>query len=286
MHELVESKGILELCWKYLILGVLQGLTEFLPISSTAHLKVIPMLLGWGDPGVSLTAVIQLGSVFAVVIYFWNDLKKVLQGIFRSIKNRTWQSSEARLGLALLLGSLPIVVCGLAIKVFWPNYETSLLRSIPFIACISIVMGLLLAFADRMGARKKYLYMVRGRDGLLVGIWQVLALIPGVSRSGVTLTASLLDGWNKKDAARFSFLLGVPAITLAGILELKNAIALNVSQLGLPVLVGILSAAIVSWLSIDWLIKYLQRNSVLLFVIYRIVFGIILLVIWPILVTN
>ncbi|NBP99475.1 MAG: undecaprenyl-diphosphate phosphatase, partial [Synechococcaceae bacterium WB6_3A_227] len=212
---------LLEACWRTLVLGVVQGLTEFLPISSTAHLKVVPVLLGWGDPGVAVTAVIQLGSILAVIAYFRSDLSQVLKGIARALRGGDWGHQDARLGVAIALGTVPIVLAGLAIKLFWPGYGASPLRSLASIGIVSIVMALLLALAERIGQRRLQLQGVKPGDGLVVGLAQALAIIPGVSRSGSTLTAALLSGWERSDAARFSFLLGIPAITLAGLVELK-----------------------------------------------------------------
>jgi len=280
MTDVVAAPGLLEACWRNLILGVVQGLTEFLPISSTAHLKVVPVLAGWGDPGVSVTAVIQLGSIAAVIAYFRRDLQQVLRGISQAVGRGQWREPEARLGLAMAVGTVPILVAGFLIKVFWPGYSTSPLRSVPSIAVVSIVMALLLALAEKLGPRLKTLPQVQGRDGLVVGLAQALAIIPGVSRSGSTLTASLFDGWQRADAARFSFLLGIPAITIAGLVELKDAVSDPNTGGVLPLLVGIASAAVVSWLAIDWLIRYLQRHSTWIFVAYRLLFGVALLAWW------
>jgi undecaprenyl-diphosphatase len=266
-----------------LVLGIVQGLTEFLPISSTAHLRVVPALLGWDDPGVSVTAAIQLGSVAAVVAYFRQDLTQVLRGISRAVRYGQWREPEARLGVAMVIGTLPILVLGLGIKVFWhAGYASSPLRSVPSIAIVSIVMALFLALAECFGPRLKQLEGVTSRDGFVVGLAQALAVIPGVSRSGSTLTASLFDGWKRADAARFSFLLGIPAISIAGLVELKSALSLSSGAGLLPLLVGIFSAAVVSWLAIDWLLRFLQRNSVWIFVGYRLVFGAGLLVWWAV----
>jgi len=241
----------------------------------------VPVMLGWGDPGVSVTAAIQLGSIAAVIGYFRSDLGQVLKGISRAFRQGQWREPEARLGIAMALGTVPILVIGLGIKLFWDQgYESSPLRSVPSIAVVSIVMALLLALAERFGPRIKQLADVSGRDGVVVGLAQVLALIPGVSRSGSTLTASLFDGWQRADAARFSFLLGIPAITIAGIVELKDAFAASAAAGPLPLIVGILSAAVVSWLAIDWLLKFLQRNSTWIFVAYRLLFGVVLLAWW------
>ena len=272
-----SSLPLVEACWHALVLGVVQGLTEFLPISSTAHLKVVPVLLGWGDPGVAFTAVIQLGSIAAVLGYFRKDLAEVGAGVARAFRHGQWNDPPARLGVAIVLGTVPIVVAGLAIKVLLPSYETSPLRSLTSIAIVSIVMALLLAVAERVGRRRRLIEAVTPRDGLLVGLAQALALIPGVSRSGSTLTASLFDGWQRADAARFSFLLGIPAITLAGLVELKAAFGSVETGGVIPMLVGIAAAAVVSWLAIAWLLRFLQQNSTWIFVIYRLLFGLVIL---------
>ena len=279
MIDTTAPLGLLEA----LVLGIVQGLTEFLPISSTAHLRVVPALLGWDDPGVSVTAAIQLGSVAAVVAYFRRDLTQVLKGISRAVRHGQWREPDARLGVAMLIGTLPILVLGLGIKLFWhAGYASAPLRSVPSIAIVSIVMALFLALAERMGPRLKQLGGVTGRDGFVVGLAQALAVIPGVSRSGSTLTASLFDGWKRADAARFSFLLGIPAISIAGLVELKSALGTSSGAGPLPLLVGIFSAAVVSWLAIDWLLRFLQRNSTWIFVGYRLVFGAGLLVWWAV----
>jgi undecaprenyl-diphosphatase len=272
-----EQLGVLEACWHYLVLGVVQGLTEFLPISSTAHLKVVPVLLGWGDPGVSVTAVIQLGSIAAVIAFFRRDLQTVAAAVGEALRRRRWDDPSARLGLAIVLGTVPIVVAGLAIKLFVQDFDHSPLRSLASIGVVSVVMALILALAEQLGRRRRVLADVRLRDGLLVGLAQALALIPGVSRSGSTLTASLFDGWRRADAARFSFLLGIPAISLAGLVELKDAFSEPVAGGVVPLLVGIVAAAVVSWLAIAWLLKFLQNHSTWWFVGYRLFFGLFLI---------
>jgi undecaprenyl-diphosphatase len=268
---------LLEACWHALVLGVVQGLTEFLPISSTAHLKVVPVLLGWGDPGVAVTAVIQLGSIAAVLAYFREDLAEVLKGISRAFRNGQWSDPQARLGVAIALGTLPILIAGLLLKKFVPDYDTSPLRSMTSIGVVSIVMALFLALAEVLGRRRRTLSQVLPRDGVLVGLAQALALVPGVSRSGSTLTASLFDGWQRAAAARFSFLLGIPAITLAGLVELKGALDAPANGGPVPMLVGVLSAAVVSWLAIAWLLRYLQNHGTWVFVAYRLLFGLAIL---------
>jgi undecaprenyl-diphosphatase len=272
-----ESLGLFEACWRYCVLGIVQGLTEFLPISSTAHLKVVPVLLGWGDPGVAVTAVIQLGSIVAVLAFFRRDLQQVGAATLLALRQGSWEAPEARLGLAIAVGTLPIVMAGLAIKRLVPDFDHSPLRSLPSIGLVSIVMALLLALAEQLGRRRRVIKDVQMRDGLLVGLAQALALIPGVSRSGSTLTASMFDGWRRADAARFSFLLGIPAITLAGLVELKGALQQPAAGGSLPLVVGIISSALVSWLAIAWLLRFLQNHSTWWFVGYRLLFGTALL---------
>ncbi|MEB3257974.1 MAG: undecaprenyl-diphosphate phosphatase [Cyanobacteriota bacterium] len=272
-----QPLSLVEACWHALVLGVVQGLTEFLPISSTAHLKVVPVLLGWGDPGVAVTAVIQLGSIAAVLAYFRNDLAEVMRGISRAFRHSQWSDPQARLGVAIALGTLPILIAGLLLKRFVPDYDASPLRSMTSIGIVSIVMALLLALSELVGRRRRRLDDVLPRDGVLVGLAQALALVPGVSRSGSTLTASLFDGWQRAAAARFSFLLGIPAITLAGLVELKGAFEAPANGGALPMVVGILSAALVSWLAIAWLLRFLQNHGTWVFVIYRLGFGLMIL---------
>lgn len=269
--------GMLEACWRALVLGVVQGLTEFLPISSTAHVQVVPMALGWGDPGVATIAVIQLGSIAAILAFFRSDLTAVVRGVTQALREGRWGSTEARMGIAIALGTLPIVFAGMAIKRWVPGYDTSPLRSLPAIATVSIVMALLLGLAELVGRRARRLDDVQPRDGLLVGLAQALAVIPGVSRSGSTLTASLFANWERAAAARFSFLLGIPAITLAGLVEIKGALEAPANGGPIPLAVGILSAAVVSWLAIAWLLRFLQRHSTWVFVAYRLVFGMTIL---------
>jgi undecaprenyl-diphosphatase len=264
-------------CWHALVLGIVQGLTEFLPISSTAHLKVVPVLLGWGDPGIAFTAVIQLGSIAAVLAYFRRDLAEVGRGVARACRYQQWNEPSARLGVAISLGTVPILLAGLALKIWVPGYESSPLRSMTSIGVVSIAMALLLALAELLGARRRLMQDVVPRDGLLVGAAQALALVPGVSRSGSTLTASLFDGWQRPAAARFSFLLGIPAISLVGLVELRDAIQQPANGGLLPTLLGILSAALVSWLAIAWLLRFLQSHSTWVFVSYRLLFGLVIL---------
>lgn len=257
-----------------MVIGLVQGLTEFLPISSTAHVKMIPVVLGWGDPGVAFTAVIQLGSIAAILWYFWDDLRQVTVGTVRATLDRKFDAPDFRLGLGILVGTLPIVVGGLLIKVFIPDFDNSPLRNSATIAVVSIGMALLLAAAELVGKRQRTFDQLDLKDGVMMGFAQALALIPGVSRSGSTLTAGLFMGLERATAARFSFLLGVPAITLAGLVELKGLLDSGLGNVGLgPLLAGLLAAVVSSYLAIFWLLRFLKRHSTWVFVWYRLAFG-------------
>ncbi len=256
-----------------LSLGIVQGLTEFLPISSTAHLRVVPALLGWKDPGVEYSAVIQLGSVLAVLAYFRRDLTKIFAGSFRAVGARDWTSPDLRLLGAISVGTLPICVVGLALRAMLEQPDGPF-RSLTLIGISSIAMGSLLMLAEKIGKRQRRIEAVGPADGLLLGLGQTLALIPGCSRSGSTLTFALLLNMKRDDAARFSFLLGIPAITLSGFLELGALFARGVDSAGWTHLaVGLVASTVVSYLSIAWLIRFLSTHSTWIFVAYRFVFG-------------
>ncbi|MEN9232982.1 MAG: undecaprenyl-diphosphate phosphatase [Gloeomargarita sp. DG02_1_bins_92] len=261
--------------WQAIILGFIQGATEFLPISSIAHLRIIPAFLGWPDFGVSFSAVIQLGSLVALLGYFRRDLQQVGQGCLQAVRKRQWQSLPARMLIGILVGTLPILLAGALIK----GTVGSPPRSLPVIAAALIGLGLLLEWAERVGRRNRGMGDIQIQDGIWVGCAQAVALIPGVSRSGATLTGGLLLGLERAAAARFSFLLGIPALLLAGIVELVTEIQFTAASL-VSVIWGTLSALIFSYLAIDFLLKFLQRHSTQVFIIYRIVLGIIILIGW------
>jgi undecaprenyl-diphosphatase len=279
--EMAAPSGIMEniTLWQAIVIGTVQGLTEFLPISSTAHVKMIPVVLNWGDPGVAFTAVIQLGSIAAILWYFWEDLSQVTGGMIRAVQDGKYNSPDFRLGLGILLGTLPIVVCGLLIKAFIPDFDNSPLRDSSTIAIVSIVMALMLALAEVVGRRKRTFEMLNLKDGVFMGFAQALALIPGVSRSGSTLTAGLFMGLERSTAARFSFLMGVPAITIAGLVELKGLLENGLGSIGLvPLVGGLIAAVISSYLAIFWLIRFLKQHSTWVFVWYRLAFGAAILI--------
>ena len=198
--------------------------------------------------------------------------------MFKAITTSNYDSQDFWLAVGIAIGTIPIVIFGLGIKIFVPDYDNSILRSMPSIAIASIVMGLLLGLAEYMGNQKRNFEDLTTKDGIVIGLAQALAIIPGVSRSGSTMTAGLFTNLDRATAARFSFLLGIPAITLAGLVELKDLIEAGIdSSQTIVIIVGLISSAIFSYLAIAWLIKFLQRRSTWVFVWYRIGFGIFIL---------
>jgi undecaprenyl-diphosphatase len=259
------------------VLGVVQGITEFLPISSTAHLRVVPSLLGWPDPGAALSAVIQLGSVLAVIGYFRKDILHILLGTLKAIQAKDYASEDFRLFGGICLGTLPICVLGLLLK-HTLEQGAGPLRSLYVIGGASIFMALFLWFADKRNRQDRNMSQLGAKDGVLVGLGQAMALIPGCSRSGSTLTVAMLLNIKREDAARYSFLLGIPAITLSGLLELKEMLAGGLDQGHLMDLgLGLGVSTVVSYLAIAWLLKYLSGHSTIVFVAYRLIFGLIVI---------
>nr|WP_044105620.1 undecaprenyl-diphosphate phosphatase [cyanobacterium endosymbiont of Epithemia turgida] len=275
----VSDTPIYQFNWfQSIVLGMVQGLTEFLPISSTAHLKVVPLALGWGDPGVSFTAVIQLGSIAAVIWYFWLDLTDIIKGTLKAICISDYKSYDFRLAAGIVLGTLPIAFFGLLWKWLVSDLDNSPLRSIGAIAISSIVMAVLLALSEKLGTHKRDFKQLTLQDGVLMGLAQTLALIPGVSRSGSTMTAGLFMNLERATAAKFSFLLGIPAITIAGLAESKEVLVLGFSkEILFPVIIGVISSTIFSYLAIAWLTSYLQNRDTWIFVWYRLGFGVLIL---------
>lgn len=263
--------NIIETVFQSFVLGIVQGITEFLPISSTAHLLVFTRLFGWETTGQkTFVDAIQFGSVIAVVWYFWADIRQILTGAWAAFQGKDWQREEWKILVGIAVGTIPALGVGFVLK------KLNLLPDgVLIIAIMSIVMSLLLGLAENVGTRKRGFDDLQIKDGVLVGIGQMIALLPGASRSGSTLTTALFLGLERQTAARFSFLLGIPTLTIATLVEAKDS--LSDSQILLPLIVGIVSAFIFSYLSIAWLLRFLQRQSTWVFVWYRLAFGAALL---------
>lgn len=265
------------------LLGIIQGLTEFLPVSSTAHLRIVPALLGWNDPGAAFTAVIQFGTLVAVLIYFSNDILVLSRAFLRGILiGKPLHNRDAQLAWMIAAGTVPIVFFGLLLK---HEIETSF-RSLYVISTSLIVLALVLMAAEWLTKKRiargeplKTLDAVGWKEALGVGLAQAVALIPGSSRSGTTITGGLLIGLNRETAARFSFLLSLPSVFAAGVLELVNERELLLSSdIGVVnLLVATLVSGIVGYASIAFLLNYLKNHTTYLFIVYRIVIGLGLL---------
>ena len=256
------------------VLGVVQGLTEFLPISSSAHLRIVPALLGWDDPGTAFTAVVQLGTMAAVVIYFWSDLWRIATTWLKSLTNEELRGElDARMGWYLIIGTVPIAVLGLLFK----DQISNGARDLRLIGTTLIVLGLVLLYAERVGKRTKPVESLTTRDGVTVGLAQAAALVPGVSRSGSTITAGLFLGYTREAAARYSFLLSIPAVVLSGLFELKDVGSGGGYGIG-PTIVATILAFVVGYASIAWLLRYLVHHSTAVFVAYRVGMGALILI--------
>lgn len=256
------------------ILGIIQGVTEWLPISSTAHLRIAPELFGWSDPGAGFTAVIQLGTLFAVLLFFRSDIVRVFSGWVRSFTDKEQRNTlEAKQGWGIVIGTLPIVIFG----VLFQKSIKAELRSLYVVAIALILMGIVLAIAERVGKQARSMQDLTVKDGLWVGLWQAIALIPGASRSGSTIAGGLFAGLDRESAARYSFLLSIPSIAAAGIKELVS-VRHELGGLNLmPTIVCTAVSFVVGYLTIAFLLKFLQQRSTTVFVIYRIALGIVLL---------
>jgi undecaprenyl-diphosphatase len=250
-----------------IVMGLVQGITEFLPISSTAHLIIFRDILGW-KANWSKEAIdgIQFGSVLAVLFYFWKDLSFIFKGAWAAFRSSNWQREEWKIFIGIAIGTIPALAGGLLLKKLGVELESPAV-----IATMSVVMALLLGLAEKVGTRKREFNQLQISDGVLVGLGQMIALLPGASRSGSTLTAGLFLGLERATAARFSFLLGFPTLAIATLVQGKDA--LNATDMMLPLVVGVISTFIFSYLSIAWLLKFLQNQSTWVFVWYRLGFA-------------
>ena len=255
-----------------IILGILQGLTEFLPISSSGHILIVPALLGWEDPGAAFTAVIQLGTEAAVLIYFRNDLWEIGKTWLASLRRPELRGElNARMGWYLIVATIPISILGLA---FHDQIETAA-RNLWIVGSMLIIFGLILGLADRIGTREREVGDLSFRDGVLIGLAQSLALIPGVSRSGATISAGLFLGLDRRSAARFAFLLAIPAVVLSGFYQLYKLLSgkETFDEPMFNIAVATVVSFVVGYAVIAWLLRYLTTHSMSIFVWYRVIVG-------------
>ena len=251
------------------VLGLVQGITEFLPISSTAHLRLVPALLSWPDGGAAFAAVIQLGTLLAVIGFFMRDLGRMLVAAAHA---ETRRSHDARMLLYIVAGTVPIGVAGLLAR----HAIEGPLRSIAVIASMLIIVGIVMAVVEKTARFERLIEAVTLRDALLIGLAQTLALVPGTSRSGITLVAAMMLGFRRDAAARFSFLLSIPAVAAAGVFELPKLV--HDREIGIAALVTGLAVAFVSgYLAVAWLLRFLRTRTTFSFVVYRVILGLFLL---------
>lgn len=273
-HQAPRLSGVLDFL-QAIVLGVIQGLTEFLPISSSAHLRIYPEFFGWGDPGAAFTAVIQIGTELAVLLFFRHDIWRIASTWVRSLVRPELRGHlDARMGWYVIVGSLPIVILG----ILFQDVITRDFRSLWLIGTTLIVLGLVLGLADRIGSTDKTLKNLRLPDAVLMGLAQALALIPGVSRSGATLSMGRLLGYDRETATRYAFLLAIPAVVGAGVFELKDIPdGDNLYGWG-PTIVATVVSFVVGYAAIAWLLRYVTTHSYTPFVIYRVALGTLVLV--------
>ena len=258
--------------WEAIVLGLVQGLTEFLPISSSGHLLIFPALVGWDDPGAAFTAVIQLGTEAAVLIYFRKDLWNIARDWTESIfKPEMRGELNPRMGWYLIIATIPISILGLA---FQDQIETAA-RNLWLVGSMLIIFGLVLGRADRVGTHQREVGELSFKDGVIIGLAQSLALIPGVSRSGATISAGLFLGLGREAAARFAFLLAIPAVVLSGFYELYKLLSGKESfdEPMINIAVATLVAFVVGYAVIAWFLRYLTSHSMSVFVWYRVIVG-------------
>lgn len=260
-----------------IIMGIVQGLTEYLPISSSAHLRLTPVLLGFDDPGAGFSAVIQIGTVIAVLVYFWSDLSKAFMAWFRSLTGKDERATpEAKMGWAVFFGTIPVVIIA---PLLHQKVETSF-RNLYLVAFAMIIAGLVMYAAQMWGKKNRKLDSVVAQDGWIPGVLQCFALVPGMSRSGSTITGAFLIGFDKEAATRFSFLMSVPSVAGAGFYELYKARhELSGAGIGITAtIVATIVSFIVGYASIKFLITWISKHGIGIFTIYRLILGSLLLV--------
>jgi undecaprenyl-diphosphatase len=275
-----DPEGEVPMGWfEAIVLAIVQGLTEFLPISSSAHIRVAGLAMGMDDPGATFTAIIQVGTELAVVVYFWKDIVRIITRWFQSLTGKVARNDpDARMGWLIIIGSVPIVLLGVLLQ----DLIRTQFRSLWIIAISLIVFGIILGLADVLARRVKTLEHLGWKDGLIYGFAQALALIPGVSRSGGTITAGRLMGYDRPSAARYAFLLAIPAVLGSGGYELVGALTED-NPTGAPLnwgatLLATVIAFAVGWAVIKFLMKWVETRSFMPFVLYRIALGTVLII--------
>lgn len=256
------------------VLGLVQGITEFLPISSSAHLVLLPWLLGWQDPGLTFDVGLHLGTFLAVLVFFWRDWWRIGRDFVNGIGRLSFFEGQTRLGWLLLLGTIPGVIAGVLLE----HEAETVFRDIRLVAVMLMLLGLVLLLAERMAQHVRGMDSVSLADSLLIGIAQAFAIIPGVSRSGSTISMGLFRGLQRESAARFSFMLGTPIILGASAKRLPSIFTgALLPDDRLPFILGAMSSAVAGFATIALLLRFLQRHSTMPFVVYRLLLGLAIL---------
>jgi undecaprenyl-diphosphatase len=256
-----------------LILGLVQGATEYIPVSSSAHLVIVPWLLGWPDPSFQFEVLVQWGTLVGVFLFFWADIWAIIKAVLLGLKQRKPLATfEAKLGWLVVVATVPAAILGLTFK----DYFEAAFAAPVFAGGLLILTALLLVIAERFGSRTLELEKLGWLDAVIVGFWQAAAILPGVSRSGATISGAVLRGYSRPAAARFSFLISIPALLGAGLVALKDLLEAGSLGQELPAItVGFVAAAIAGYVCIRWLLHYLQRHSLYIFAAYCTVFSIV-----------
>jgi len=272
VESVCHSQGV---SWfEAILLGIVQGLTEFLPISSTAHVRIVPALLGQPDPGAAFSAVIQLGTMAAVLIYFRSDIARITVAFLKGLRHRELRRTpDSLMGWYVIVGTVPVVIFGFAFR----HQISGGARSLLLISTVLVIGGILMLAVDRVAVLQRGTDSVTWRDGIIIGLCQALALVPGVSRSGATIVGGLVLGFNREAAARFSFLLSIPAVVLSGLFELKDVGDGSNNAPILATAIATVFAFIVGYAAIAFLLRYLARHTLTIFGVYRVVVGLIIL---------
>jgi undecaprenyl-diphosphatase len=262
---------------KAIVLGIVQGLTEFLPISSTAHLRIIPAFFGWKDIGSGYTAVMQIGTMIAIIIYFWKDLMNMFISVVKSAGNKDYKSNpHTRLFINVAIGTIPILIFGYALKDFIDHQ----FRSLYVISITMILFSIVIAIAEKVSKMNNPIENLNIKDSIIIGLFQSIALIPGTSRSGSTMSGAFFRNMNREAAARYSFLLSIPAVLISGLYKLysERKVLLASGDSIESIVIATVVSGIVGFISIWFLLRFLKTHTMMLFIVYRIILGVIVLV--------
>lgn len=257
--------------WQAFIMGLVQGVTEYIPVSSSAHLVIVPWLLDWPDASFAYEVLVQWGTLIGVFVFFWADIWAIATGVVKGLaQRRPLATAEARLGWLVVAATIPAVGLGLLLK----DYFEAAFAAPVFAGGLLIFTALLLVAAERFGNRLKTLEQLTWLDALIVGLWQATAMLPGISRSGATISGAVLRGFDRPAAARFSFLMSIPVLVGAGLVALTDLIEAGSLAAELPTIaVGFAAAAVSGYACIRWLLHYLQRHSLYVFALYCVLFS-------------